>query len=71
MLAISADGRKLPPYIIFKRKTIPKGKFLLGIHVRVQENGWMDTAMIQDWIKTVWNKMPHGHYSNTRTAYVG
>jgi hypothetical protein len=29
MLAISADGRMLPPYIIFKRKTMPMGKFPL------------------------------------------
>jgi hypothetical protein len=58
MFAISADGRKLPPDIIFKRKTTPKGKFPPGIHVRVQEKRWMDTAMVQDWIKTVWNKRP-------------
>jgi hypothetical protein len=58
MLTIIADGRKLAPYEIFKRKTMPTGKFPPGIHVRVQEKGWMDTAMVQDWIKTVWNKRP-------------
>jgi hypothetical protein len=58
MLAINADGRKFPPYVIFKRKTMPKGKFPPGIHIRVQEKGWMDTAIFQDCIKTVWNKRP-------------
>jgi hypothetical protein len=51
MLAISAYGRKLPPCVIFKRKTMPNGKFPPGIHVRVQEKGWMATAVVQDWNK--------------------
>lgn len=42
MLAVTADGRKLPPYVIFKRKTLPKGNFGGQIHVRVQEKGWMN-----------------------------
>jgi hypothetical protein len=37
---------------------MPKGKFPPGIHVRVQEKGWIDTAVVQDWMKTVWNKLP-------------
>jgi hypothetical protein len=39
MLAITADGRKLPPYGIFKRKTIPKAKLPNGVHMRVQGKG--------------------------------
>ena len=27
MLSITADGHKLPPFLILKRKTIPKEKF--------------------------------------------
>lgn len=26
MLAVTADGQKLPPYVSFKQKTLPKGK---------------------------------------------
>ena len=34
MLACLGDGSKLPPYVIFKRKTLPKGLiFPQGIHV--------------------------------------
>jgi len=46
MLAITADGGKLPPYVIFK--TLPKEKFPPGMHVRVQENGWMDQDLVND-----------------------
>ncbi|KAH8034404.1 hypothetical protein HPB51_023652 [Rhipicephalus microplus] len=58
MLAVTADGRKLPPFIIFKRKTLPKAKFPLGIHVRVQEKGWMTADLTVDWVKTVWGCHP-------------
>lgn len=56
MLAVTADGRKLSPFIIFKRKTLPKAKFPPGIHVRVQEKGWMTADLMVDWVKTVWGR---------------
>lgn len=58
MLCITADGRKLPPYVIFKRKTVPKELFPRGLIVRAQEKGWMNDALMSDWIRTVWNKRP-------------
>lgn len=58
MLAVTADGRKLPPFVIFKRKTLPKAKFPPGIHVRVQEKGWMTADLMVDWVKTVWGRRP-------------
>lgn len=58
MLACLADGRKLPPYIIFRRKTIPKELFPRDVIVRCQEKGWMDTALMLDWVKTVWCRRP-------------
>ena len=61
MLGCTADGTKLPPYIIFKRKTMPKEKFPKGVIVKVQEKGWMDEELTKDWIKTVWAK--HGKQS--------
>jgi hypothetical protein len=39
MLAITADGRKLPPYVIFKRNTMPKAKLQNGVHAHVQGKG--------------------------------
>lgn len=59
MLAVLADGKKLPPYIIFKRKTLPKNvKFPSGIVVRSQEKGWMNNDLVLDWIKCVWERRP-------------
>ncbi|KAJ4436451.1 hypothetical protein ANN_19084 [Periplaneta americana] len=58
MLAMTADGGKLPPYVIFKRKTIPKDDVPTGIHIRAQVKGWMDAEMVRDWVRTVWNKRP-------------
>jgi hypothetical protein len=42
MLACTADGGKLPPYVVFKRKTMPKLPFPRGIIVQVHEKGWFD-----------------------------
>jgi hypothetical protein len=58
MLAATADGDKLTPYLIFKRKTLPKEKFPPGIHVRVQEKGWMDQDLVKDWVDKVWDRRP-------------
>ena len=58
MLACLGDGSKLPPYVIFKRKTLPKGLiFPQGIHVRAQAKGWMDEELVKDWLRTVWAKV--------------
>ena len=64
MLACTADGRKLPPYVIFKRKTLPKVTWPAGVIVRCQDKGWIDDAkrLSQDSLgqKTRWfNKKKH------------
>jgi len=62
MLAVTADGRKLPPYLIFKRKNVPKGKngeaFPKGVIVRAQAKGWMTTELMKDWLQKVWGARP-------------
>ena len=60
VLACLADGTKLPPMVIFKRKTLPKQKFPKGVIVHVQENGWMDDKGCIDWINKVWDRRPGG-----------
>ncbi|CAI7861372.1 unnamed protein product [Closterium sp. NIES-53] len=42
MLACTADGRKLKPWVFFKRKTLPKGDFPVDVAMACHENGWMD-----------------------------
>ena len=55
MLAITADGRKVPPFLIFKRKTNPKTPksdklFPDDVIVRNQEKGWMTETLMFDWL---------------------
>ena len=55
-LCVTADGSKLPPFVIFKRKTIPKEKFPKGIIVEANEKRWMNQEMLKIWIDKIWNK---------------
>uniref|UniRef100_A0A0L8I7T2 DDE-1 domain-containing protein n=1 Tax=Octopus bimaculoides TaxID=37653 RepID=A0A0L8I7T2_OCTBM len=46
---------ELPLYIVFKRKALLKDvKFLEGLIVRAQMKGYMDQALIVDWLRIVW-----------------
>ncbi len=59
MLVITADRHKLPPFLIFKRKTPPKTPknaklFPTVIRIRHQENGWMTNEPMLDWLENVW-----------------
>ena len=54
VLICIAEGTKLKPLIIFKRKTLPKdAKFPPGVIVRAQQKGWMDEDGVQFWLKNV------------------
>ena len=54
MLGAYGDGRKMPPYVIFKRKTMPKVTWPKGVIVRCHPKGWMDEALTKDWVSSVW-----------------
>lgn len=58
MLCVLADGRKLPPYVILRRKSMPKEKLPTGVIFRCQEKGWMTNELMVDWVKTIWNRRP-------------
>lgn len=58
MLACTADGRKLPPFIISKRKTLPKEDFPRDVIVRVNKKGFMNASLMLEWIRLVWNRQP-------------
>ena len=42
VLACLANGIKLKPMVVFKRKTMPKERFPSGIVLHVSPRGWMD-----------------------------
>jgi len=59
MLVATADGRKLPPLLVLKRKTLPKSEaFLKDIIVRAQEKGWMTEELMLEWLNIVWGRSP-------------
>ncbi|CAL4062438.1 unnamed protein product, partial [Meganyctiphanes norvegica] len=60
VLTCCADGTKLLPMVIFKRKTMPKEVIPNGVVVHVQEKGWMDENGIKLWIDKVWSRRPGG-----------
>ena len=55
-LCVTADAVKLKPFVIFKRKTIPKSVYPKGVIVRANENGWMTSDMMIEWMDQVWNR---------------
>ncbi|GFW95648.1 hypothetical protein TNCV_18791 [Trichonephila clavipes] len=42
VLCCAANGVKLPPVLIFNRKTLPKENFPKVVENRANENGWMN-----------------------------
>ncbi|KAJ1202141.1 hypothetical protein NDU88_005942 [Pleurodeles waltl] len=59
ILSCLANGTKLRPVIIFKRKTLPKKvNFLPRITVRAHVKGWMDEDGTKKWLEEVWNGRP-------------
>ncbi|KFM71972.1 Pogo transposable element with KRAB, partial [Stegodyphus mimosarum] len=54
VLACAANGDKLKPMIIFKRKTIPKRDFPNDVIICANENGWMCEIIMHEWLQKVW-----------------
>jgi len=58
-LAATADGRKLPPLLILKRKTLPKSEaFPKDVILRAQKKEWMTEELMLEWLKIVWGRRP-------------
>ena len=58
VLACCAGRTRLPPMIILKRKTFPKGNIPSGVIVHVHEKGWMDEESMTIWFNKVWSRRP-------------
>lgn len=52
------NGQKLPPMVIFKRKTLPKEKFPARVIVKANQKGWMDEKKMREWLREVYVKRP-------------
>ena len=70
VLSITASSEKLPPMIIFKRKTLPKEKFPSGIVVRVNPKGWMDSTMMHQWLINCYRKRADGFFRSKKALLI-
>jgi len=69
ILSCLADGTKLKPAIVLKRKTMPKEKLPAGVVVYVQPKGWVDESILMDWLGDVWFNRP-GALLNRKSTLV-
>jgi hypothetical protein len=49
VLCITADGSKLPPMAIFKRKTVLKGCYSKDVIISANKKGWMNSEVMKFW----------------------
>jgi hypothetical protein len=56
VLSVTSDGGKLPPLVVFKKKTLPKGNFPKGILIAANEKGWINQDIMKVWAEKVWRK---------------
>lgn len=56
VLACAANGDKLKPLLIFKRKTVPKGNYPPDVLICANQKGWMCEKIMLHWLNEVWRK---------------
>jgi hypothetical protein len=62
VLCVTADGGKLPSFVIFKRETIPKEDFPKGVVVSANQKGWMTKESMLEWLESVWRKRENSFF---------
>jgi hypothetical protein len=70
VLACSASGAKLPPMIIFKRKTKPKDAFPPNVIIKYNTKGWMDEEMMIDWLQQCYSKRTDGFFKKEKAMLI-
>ena len=70
VLGCQANGQKLPPMVIFKRKTLPKDNFPVGVIIKANPKGWMDEEMMSDWLREVYVKRPDGFFHTSLSLLI-
>ncbi len=53
-LCCTASGKLLPPFLVFRGKTIKNVKIPPGVVCTTQEKAWMDEKRMLEWIDKVW-----------------
>jgi hypothetical protein len=63
VLSVTSDGGKLPPLVVFKRKTLPNGNFPKGILIAANEKGWINQDIMKVWVEKVWRKRKQSFFN--------
>ncbi|CAI7784497.1 unnamed protein product, partial [Closterium sp. NIES-53] len=66
MLACTASGEKLRPWVWFKLKNMPNYEITEGIVCQAQDNGWMDERAVQTWLTM--EVLPHPNLKRGQNA---
>ncbi|CAI7772492.1 unnamed protein product [Closterium sp. NIES-53] len=66
MLACTASGEKLRPWVWFKVKNMPNCEILEGIVCQAQNNGWMDENAVKTWLTK--EVLPHLNPQRSQNA---
>jgi hypothetical protein len=69
VLCITADGSKLPPMMIFKRKTVPKGCNSKDVIISANEKGWMNSEVMKFWLDNVWRNRKMAFFNPKSLAW--
>ncbi|KAF4804536.1 pogo transposable element with KRAB domain-like protein [Turdus rufiventris] len=70
VLGVLSNGQKLPPMVIFERKTLPKETFPAGIFVEVNPKGRMDEKIMKNWLSKVYGRRPDGFFRESPALLV-
>jgi len=60
VLAVFADGKKLPPMIVFKESSGNLPKKIQGAYdskriiIKANKKGWMNETLLEEWINEIW-----------------
>ena len=61
VLAVAADGKKVPPKVIFKDVRTPRDLVVPDpLSVSFHKKGWMDEQGLKEWIR---QSLPRGEHS--------
>uniref|UniRef100_A0A3P8W7B6 HTH CENPB-type domain-containing protein n=2 Tax=Cynoglossus semilaevis TaxID=244447 RepID=A0A3P8W7B6_CYNSE len=70
VLGCCGDGSKLPPMVIFKRKTVLKTRFPFAVVVASSEKGWMDEDTMNLWLKKCYSRRSDGFLKTHKALLV-
>ena len=70
VLSCQANGQKMPPMVIFKKKTLPKEMFPVEVIIKVNQKGWTDDDRMSEWLREVYAERPNGFFHTSPSLLI-